>query len=121
LLSFFQDESNAVKKIIVSVKGGDHVGVGMVRELDSVVNREKAAIGLLVTLTPPTKAMRTEANAAGFYRSPHHGDFPKIQILTIEGLLNCAESAQYSDLAMGGLTFKKAMKESPSREQVKLL
>ncbi len=120
-LIFFQDESNAVKKIIVSVKGGDHVGVGMVRELDWVVNREKAAIGLLVTLTPPTKAMRTEANAAGFYRSPHHGDFPKIQILTIEGLLNCAESAQYSDLAMGGLTFKKAMKESPSREQVKLL
>lgn len=120
-LIFFQDESNSVKKIIVSVKGGDHVGISMVRELDSVVNREKAAVGLLVTLTPPTRAMRTEANVAGFYHSPHHGDFPRIQILTIEGLLNGVESAQYPDLAMGGLTFKKAVKESPVQEQVKLL
>ena len=58
---------------------------------------------------------------AGFYGSPHHGDFPKIQILTIEGLLNGTEFAKYPDLAMGGLTFKKAMKESQSKAQPKLL
>ncbi len=120
-LIFFQDEANTFKKIIVSVKGGDHVGVSMVRELDSVVNRERAALGLLVTLTPPTPAMRTEANAAGFYHAPHHGDFPKIQILTVEGLLNGSEFAHYPDLARGGLTFRKAAPEPPVQEQAQLL
>jgi len=120
-LIFFQDDANAFKKIIVSVKGGDHVGVSMVRELDSVVNRERAALGLLVTLTPPTPAMRTEANAAGFYHAPHHGDFPKIQILTVEGLLDGSEFAHYPDLARGGLTFRKAAPEPPVQEQAQLL
>lgn len=120
-LIFFQDEAHTAKKIIVSVKGGDNVGVGMVRDLDSVVKRENAAIGLLVTLTPPTKVMRTEAHAAGFYHSPHHGDFPKIQILTVDGLLNGAEAARYPDLAQGGLTFKKATPETPAQEQSRLL
>lgn len=66
--------------------------------------------------------MRTEANTAGFYTSPHHGDFPKIQILTVEGLLSGSESAKYPDMALGGLTFKKAVKESlPLGEQGDLL
>jgi hypothetical protein len=103
------------------VKGGENVGVAMAKDLIATVAREKAAIGLFVTLAPPTKVMRTEANTAGFYTSPHHGDFPKIQILTIEGLLNGTEFAKFPDLAMGGLTFKKAVKESQSKEQPKLL
>jgi len=120
-LIFFQDEANASKKIIVSVKGGDNVGVAMVKDLIATVAREKAAIGLFLTLAPPTKVMRTEAITAGFYSSPHHGDFPKIQILTIEGLLNGTEFAKYPDMAKGGLTFKKAVKESQLKEQPKLL
>jgi hypothetical protein len=120
-LIFFQDEANASKKIIVSVKGGDNVGVAMVKDLIATVAREKAAIGLFVTLAPPTKVMRTEAITAGFYSSPHHGDFSKIQILTIEGLLNGLEFAKYPDMAKGGLTFKKAVKESQLKEQPKLI
>ena len=45
----------------------------MIRELGHVVEREKAAIGLFVTLTPPTKPMQTEALSAGYYQSPHFG------------------------------------------------
>ena len=121
-LIFFQDEANASKKIIVSVKGGDNVGVAMVKDLIATVAREKAAMGLFVTLAPPTKVMRTEAITAGFYNSPHFGDFPKIQILTVEGLLIGSEFAKYPDMALGGLTFKKAVKESSSSgEQVDLL
>ena len=65
--------------------------------------------------------MRTEANAAGFYHAPHHGDFPKIQILTVEGLLDGSEFAHYPDLARGGLTFRKTAPEPPVQEQAQLL
>lgn len=57
-----------------------------VRDLRGVVSREKAAIGALLTLDEPTKAMRTEAASAGFYKSPW-GQYTKIQIVTVGELL----------------------------------
>jgi DNA modification methylase len=115
---YFQDEAKgAAKKIIVSVKGGDHVHRDMIADLKNTVEREKAQLGLFVTLVPPTKPMRTEALSAGFYQSPHSGAFPKIQLLTIEGLLSGAERPVYPDLARGGLSFKKAQAEEDGGEQ----
>lgn len=111
-LIFFQDEKGAAKKVIVSVKGGDNVGVPMIRDLKGVMEREKAQIGLFVTLVPPTQPMKVEAVAAGYYESEAFGSFPKIQILTIEGLMNGTERAQYPDLQRGGLNFKKAKVEN---------
>lgn len=104
---FFQDELNVVKKILVSVKGGDGVGVSQVRDLKGTVDREKAAMGIFITLTEPTRPMHIEAVSAGYYESTLGKSFPKIQILTIEGLLFGQEKAEYPDLARGGLTFKK--------------
>jgi hypothetical protein len=40
----------------------------------------------VVTLTPPTGPMQTEATKAGFYTTPYHGKIAKIQILTIAEL-----------------------------------
>ena len=60
----------------------------MIADLKNSVEREKAQLGIFVTLTPPTKPMQTEAVSAGFYESPHSGAFDKIQILTIADLLN---------------------------------
>jgi hypothetical protein len=57
----------------------------MVRDLAHVVDREKAKIGLFITLADPTKPMQTEAVKAGFYETAY-GKYPKIQILTIEEL-----------------------------------
>jgi len=53
------------------------------------VNNQKFAGGVLITLEKPTKPMREEASDAGCYSSKiwHDKDYPKIQILTIEGLL----------------------------------
>ena len=76
--------------------------------------------GLFVTLIPPTKPMVTEAASAGFYESPHHGNFPKIQILTVEGLLSGAEAPKYVDLSQGELSFKKAKTEKVVGEQQEL-
>ena len=83
---YFTDDNGPAKKIIVSVKGGETVGVAQVRDLAHVVAREQAALGLFVTLTPPTKPMKVEAVSAGHYQSAHYGAFDKIQILTIEKL-----------------------------------
>lgn len=117
-LIFFQDDEKEIGKIVVSVKGGENVDVKMVRELAHVVDREKAQIGLLVTLASPTRPMVQEATKIGFYESPMiRRSFPKIQILTVAGLLSGAEQAIYPDLGRGGLTFKQAKKDSRSDQK----
>jgi len=84
---FFQDEKDKNKKVIISVKGG-HVTVSQVRDLIGVIQREKAQMGLFITLELVTKPMEQEAVLEGFYHSPNGQNYPKIQIFTIEELLN---------------------------------
>jgi site-specific DNA-methyltransferase (adenine-specific) len=70
------------KQVIISVKGGG-TSVRDVRDLVGTVEREHAAIGVLVTARTPTRDMVNEANAAGLYHSTWDGSaYPKIQILT---------------------------------------
>ncbi len=82
---YFKPDGKTTEKAIVSVKGGANVGVAMVKDLIATVDREKAKIGVFVTLAEPTKPMEKEAVTAGFYQTDY-GKFPKIQILTIENL-----------------------------------
>jgi DNA modification methylase len=84
-LIYFKPEPRTTEKAIVSVKGGDNVNVSMVRDLGHVVEREKAKIGVFLTLADPTSPMRTEAVKAGWYEMPY-GKYPKLQILTIGDL-----------------------------------
>ena len=119
-LIFFQDDNSGAKKIIVSVKGGEHVSVTMLKDLIATVQKEKAEIGIFITLAEPTKPMITEAVSAGYYQSPK-GDIPKIQILTIEDLLSGKAKPQYFDMSAGSHSFKKAKIEEQRAEQRKLL
>jgi hypothetical protein len=59
----------------------------MIRDLGHVVDRERAKIGIFITLVEPTRPMLTEAVSAGFYDTPY-GKFPKLQIYTIEQLFS---------------------------------
>lgn len=81
ILFSIDKKAGKAKQVIISVKGGK-TGVHHVRDLRGVLDREKAEIGVLVTLEPPTSPMTIEAASAGFW-----GDYPRIQILTIEELL----------------------------------
>jgi DNA modification methylase len=75
-----------VESVIVSVKGGKSLNPGMIRDLESVVRREKAAMGVFLSLERPTSGMYAEANKHGFYE--YGSDrFPTIQILTVEEIL----------------------------------
>lgn len=90
---YFQEAIVApIQKIIFSVKSGHHK-VGDVRDLRGVMDREKAAIGVVITLNEPTKPMIKEAAEAGFYSTTHAfvpEKFPRIQILTVAELLDGA-------------------------------
>ncbi len=79
-----------------------------------------AEIGLFVTLAPSTDPMRKEAIKEGFYESPTFGSFPKIQILTIEGLMNGTDRPQYPDLSKGSYMGKRAVVEPKTVEQKEL-
>lgn len=90
VINFIDDSSGKPKRVLVQVKSG-HVKSGDVRDLVGTLNREQAAIGVFISLETPTRPMVTEAASAGFYESPHWGQFPKVQLLTIEDLLRGAE------------------------------
>ena len=87
------------------------------RDLVGVVDREKAAIGLLITLQSPTRDMRTEAADAGFYQSPW-GRHPRIQILTVEELLD-GKKLDMPPIRPSGTTFTPARRaETDEQEQL---
>ena len=121
-INFFDDNSGKAKSIIVQVKSG-HVSTSHIRDLKGVLEREKAQIGVYITLEEPTKPMKEEAASAGFYEPEHFPGnyYPRIQILTIQELLhgNNVEYPQHAPVA----TFKKAkrLRKSSNDEQNRLL
>jgi site-specific DNA-methyltransferase (adenine-specific) len=111
---YFKPDGKTTEKAIVSVKGGDKVNVAMVRDLGHVVDREKAKIGVFVTLAEPTGPMKTEAVKAGFYET-EYGKYPKIQILTIKELF---EGKKPAIPLVDPTAFKKAKTESGKQGQL---
>lgn len=109
---YFKPEGKVTEKAIVSVKGGDNVSVAMVRDLAHVVKREKAQIGVFITLADATKPMLTEAVKEGYYETLY-GKYPRIQIMTVQELLN---GKQPNIPLIDTSSFKKAQKEDTSTQ-----
>ena len=119
-IRYFRDlDRKEVHTVLLSVKGGGNVGPAMVKDLIATLARDKADIGLFLTLAPPTKAMLTEAAAAGFYESPNGKKYARLQLLTIEGLLDKTQRAEHPDYEPD-TGYKKARAEAHG-EQPKLL
>ncbi len=117
IINFIDDSSGKPKRVLVQVKSG-HVKSGDIRDLIGTVQREQAAIGVFITLEPPSSDMKQEAVTAGFYSSPGwQRTYPKIQILTIEELLHGAEVT----MPPAAGTFRQAPRaDQPTVEQGKL-
>ena len=115
-INFFDDNSNKAKRIIVQVKSGK-VSRPQIATLKGDMEREKAEIGLFITLQPPTGPMKSDAVAAGFYTPEHFPDshYPRVQILTIEELL-AGKRTEYPRLAPEA-TFQKAPRRRRSAGQ----
>lgn len=118
---YFHDEPDnkktktKTKQIIFSVKAG-HTEVSHIRDLRGVIEREKAQIGVLLCMQKPTKAMRTEAASAGFYKSPWGTKHPVMQILTIAQLLS-GKRIDCPPLGQTNITFKKAPKAGNPKDK----
>jgi len=113
-LYFHDDKSGKSKQIILSVKAGEHVNVAHVRDLRGVLDREKADIGVLISMEKPSRPMVKEAADAGSYKSPFTGErFPRIQILTVGQLLK-GEQIAYPRLL--DVTYKKAPRAREKEE-----
>jgi DNA modification methylase len=109
-LYFHDDESGHSKQIIFSVKAGG-VSVPQVRDLVGVLTREKAEIGVFLSFEEPTKPMLREAAEAGLYKSTDGTTYPRLQILTIQQILE-GKQPDYP-LHRRDATFKKAPRSRP--------
>ncbi|GEM_PF-1119969 len=80
-------------------------------ELMGVLDREKASIGVLISLQPPTREMQAEAASAGFYEHKMNKQkYPRIQLRTVKELMDGKGIERPSNVAALDETFKKAPK-----------
>ena len=108
----FLELGGKVRRVLAQVKSGK-VKSGDIRDLAGTIEREKAAIGVFITLEAPSRDMVKEAVSAGYYTPPSLGaerKYPRIQILTIQELLD--GKAVEMPPAYG--TFKQAERVRPN-------
>jgi len=118
---YFHDEGagGETKQIILSVKAGK-LHANHIRDLRGVIEREKAEIGVLISLDEPTKPMRVEAASAGLYKSPQNQSYPRLQILTIGDILNNGKGIEYGGTKQTNVTVKKAGRAKAAKDDEKL-
>jgi site-specific DNA-methyltransferase (adenine-specific) len=116
----FHDEGLAgkTKNVVISVKAG-RLHANHVRDLRGVIERDRAEIGVLISMEEPTKPMRSEAANAGFYKSPYGTDHPRLQFLTIHDLLH-GKGIDYPAPRQTNVTTKRARRHVKDDEARKL-
>jgi site-specific DNA-methyltransferase (adenine-specific) len=100
---------------IVSVKGGDNLHSNMVDELRGVIEKEKAPLGVLITLREPTGPMVKAAATAGLFDTPF-GKFQRLQIATVGDMLD-GKLPKLPPQEKGG-GYKQAVPEKPGQERL---
>ncbi|MBB1125908.1 DNA methyltransferase [Thiospirillum jenense] len=110
-------EKTATAPVIIQVKSGK-VQRNDIATLRGDMAREQAVMAVLITLEEPTKPMRDEAIAAGFYQHEFlHRNYPCIQIVTIREML---EDGRRSDLPLHHAVIKKAAAAKTSEQGILL-
>ncbi len=119
---FFLDPKEKPQSIVFSVKGG-HLKLDDVRAPDSVVTKNGASIGVLISIEEPTKPMREWAADTSSYVNAFNGQkYPRIQLRTIEQLMAGVAIERPSGNVAVDETFKKAPKAKGKKDdQIGLL
>ncbi|MDR3742063.1 MAG: restriction endonuclease [Terracidiphilus sp.] len=112
------DNSGQARTILFSVKAGG-VTVSQVRDLVGVLHREKAEFGIFICFEEPTKPMLKEATEAGLYKSADGSTYPRVQIFTIQQLLDGKQPEL--PVHRSEATFKKAPRVRPEKAENLLL
>lgn len=109
----FRDADKKPQFAVVSVKGGG-IKSGDVRDLKGTMEREKAALGLFLTLNEPTREMEREAASAGIYETGGM-KVPWLQILTAAQILDNRRPQVPFGFTEG---FRKAGREQVDQERL---
>ncbi len=112
-VAYFMTGKKDNAKIIFQVKSGG-VKRNDIATLRGDMEREKAALAVLITLEKPTKPMIEEAKAAGQYHHEQMGrSYDRIQIVTIQEIL---EQDKRLDVPMSLEVLKNAQREIESNQ-----
>ena len=89
---YYLGDDGSVKTGVISVKAGNNVNPGMVRDVGRVMARDGHDLGLFVCAAMPTRGMDEEAASHGLFETHFGGDtsqsqrYPKLQIFTLAEL-----------------------------------
>lgn len=112
-IAYFRTNNTDNAKIILQVKSGG-VKRGDIATLRGDMQRESAAMAVLITLEPPTTPMIKEAKAAGLY---HHDlmdrNYDAIQIVTIQDMI---ENGKVLDIPMSLEVLKEAQMKAAGNQ-----
>jgi len=104
-VAYFRSEKDESEKIILQVKSGK-VKSSDIYELQGVMTREKATLGIFITLQKPTKDMLAEAKAAGIYKNQFMSEpVDTIQIVTVQEII---EQRKRLDIRLSSEVLKSA-------------
>jgi site-specific DNA-methyltransferase (adenine-specific) len=112
-VAYFRTNNTDNAKIILQVKSGG-VKRGDIATLRGDMQRESAAMAILITLEPPTTPMFNEAKAAGFY---HHDlmdrNYDAIQIVTVQDMI---ENGKVLDIPMSLEVLREAQMKAAGNQ-----
>lgn len=104
-VAYFKTNQTDNAKIVFQVKSGS-VGRGDIAALRGDMQREEAAMAILITLQPSTPPMAAEAKGAGLYHHDLMGrNYDAIQIVTIQDMI---ENGKLLDIPMSLEVLKAA-------------
>ncbi len=117
--AFFPVTDKEFGSIIFQVKSGK-VDARDIRDLAGTMSREKADLGIFITLKSPTQPMIKESKSAGLYQYKlFDRDIPKIQIVTVEDIL---ENKAHLNVPLVAGVLKSAPRNTDdSGEQLELI
>ena len=116
-IAYFRTNHTDNAKIILQAKSGS-VGRGDVATLRGDMQREGAAMAILITLQQSTAPMNAEAKAAGMYHHDLMGrNYDAIQIVTVKDMI---ENGKVLDIPMS-LEILKAAQLKASGNQLSLM
>ncbi|MCA2554566.1 MAG: restriction endonuclease [Microcystis sp. M04BS1] len=113
-IAYFQGDKDNREKIIFQVKSGN-IKSGDIRDLQGTMTIQGAALGIFITLKPPSKDMIQTAKSAGIYRSRYMSQsVDKIEIVTVQEIL---EQKKRLDVILTFEVLKAAEKQRETQGQ----
>lgn len=88
-VAYTRKSKDEILPVILSVKSGN-IGRKEMGELRGTIERDGAACGIMITRNAPTKPMIQEAKEAGQFKPEHYNAFDRLQIVTVQEILDGA-------------------------------